>query len=409
MKAIAAMRNQFGGHAVRTGAAGRRRTPTLRLTESVYVSHLSLHNFRCVRRGGGRARSPGVTAFIGRNGQGKTNLVEAIDYLVPARARTGSPSDAPLPCAHGAEPGRRARRGGPRRRGPRCSRCELSRPGRTALGSTARRCRGRASIVGLVRTVVFSPEDLTLVKGDPSDRRRSSTTCWCCAHRGWPACAPTTTGSSSSATRCSRPAPRAHRRARCARPSACGTTTSPSTGAELLAERLALVDALRPYLGQGLRDGRARGDHATTRTSSTAASFDLEGRTHARSSAESLLAEVERPPHRRARPRHLAGRAAPRRALLTLGHGPGECPAGQGLRLARGVVVVRARAAAGVVRPAARRRRRPDPDPRRRLRRARHRAARPAGRPGRRGRAGARDRGRRAPTCPPRSPGPATW
>src|SRR3546814_7819169 len=28
-------------------------------------------------------------------------------------------------------------------------------------------------IIGLIRTVVFSPEDLTLVKGDPSDRRRS--------------------------------------------------------------------------------------------------------------------------------------------------------------------------------------------------------------------------------------------
>ena len=89
----------------------------------------------------------------------------------------------------------------------------------------------------------------------------------------------------------------------------------------------------------------------------------------------------------------------------------GDAAAGPGLRQPRRVVVVRARAAARVVRPAAGRRRRPGPDPRRRLRRARLRAARPAGRAGRRGRAGAGHRGgrrRRArearPACATRWP-----
>ena len=46
----------------------------------MYVAHLTLHDFRSwldldLELG------PGATAFVGRNGQGKTNLVEAIDYL----------------------------------------------------------------------------------------------------------------------------------------------------------------------------------------------------------------------------------------------------------------------------------------------------------------------------------------
>ena len=46
----------------------------------MYVAHLSLHDFRSYATAE-VALEPGVTAFIGRNGQGKTNLVEAIDYL----------------------------------------------------------------------------------------------------------------------------------------------------------------------------------------------------------------------------------------------------------------------------------------------------------------------------------------
>ena len=44
----------------------------------MYVAHLTLHNFRSYSDID-VALEPGATAFIGRNGQGKTNLVEAID------------------------------------------------------------------------------------------------------------------------------------------------------------------------------------------------------------------------------------------------------------------------------------------------------------------------------------------
>jgi len=46
----------------------------------VHVSHLSLHDFRSYPEAE-VALAPGVTAFVGRNGQGKTNLVEAVDYI----------------------------------------------------------------------------------------------------------------------------------------------------------------------------------------------------------------------------------------------------------------------------------------------------------------------------------------
>ena len=98
-----------------------------------------------------------------------------------------------------------------------------------------------------------------------------------------------------------------------------------------------------------------------------------------RPARQALLDADRRQAQGRARPR--ASPWSARTATSCCSPWPGRrrpAPAGQGLRLARGVVVLRARAPAGVVRPAARRRRRPDPGPRRRVRRARRRAPQPA-------------------------------
>ena len=136
--------------------------------ERLYVSHLTLHDFRSYAAAD-IALDAGVTAFIGRNGQGKTNPVEAVDYLSRLTSHRVS-TDAPLVRA-GAEQA--------------VVRAAVVRDGRTAVleveinpGRANRARVNRAplprvrDLVGLVRTVVFSPEDLTLVKGDPSDRRR---------------------------------------------------------------------------------------------------------------------------------------------------------------------------------------------------------------------------------------------
>jgi DNA replication and repair protein RecF len=134
----------------------------------VHVAHLSLHDFRSYVDAE-VALAPGVTAFVGRNGQGKTNLVEAVDFV----ARLGShrvAGDAPLVRA-GAEHA--------------VVRLAVVRDGREAVlevqinPGRSNRARVNRSplprsrdLLGLLRTVLFSPEDLALVKGDPAERRR---------------------------------------------------------------------------------------------------------------------------------------------------------------------------------------------------------------------------------------------
>ncbi|MCW2723930.1 MAG: replication/repair protein RecF [Frankiales bacterium] len=134
----------------------------------MYVSALSLTDFRSwsaleLELG------PGPTALVGANGQGKTNLVEAIGYVATLGSHRVS-TDAPLVRA-GAE---RA-----------VLRTRLERDGRTTLvelelnpGKANRARINRApvprarEVLGLLRTVLFAPEDLSLVRGDPSERRR---------------------------------------------------------------------------------------------------------------------------------------------------------------------------------------------------------------------------------------------
>lgn len=134
----------------------------------MYVAHLSLHDFRSyptveVEIG------PGVTAFVGRNGQGKTNLVEAIDYLSSLSSHRVA-ADAPLVRKGASQAIIRAAVVRDERRA--VLEIEIN-PGRSNRARINRSPLPRAKeLLGLVRTVVFSPEDLALIKGDPSERRR---------------------------------------------------------------------------------------------------------------------------------------------------------------------------------------------------------------------------------------------
>jgi len=134
----------------------------------LYVAHLSLHDFRSypaveVEIG------PGVTAFVGRNGQGKTNLVEAIDYLSRLTSHRVS-ADAPLVRQGAQQAVVRAAVVRDERRA--VLEIEIN-PGRSNRARINKSPLPKArELLGLVRTVVFSPEDLALVKGDPSERRR---------------------------------------------------------------------------------------------------------------------------------------------------------------------------------------------------------------------------------------------
>lgn len=111
----------------------------------------------------------GVTTFVGQNGQGKTNLVEAIAYAATLGSHRVA-TDAPL-VRQGAE---RAILGVEVQRDDRTVLIELEiNPGKANRARINRSPVPRArDVLGLLHTIVFAPEDLALVKGDPSDRRR---------------------------------------------------------------------------------------------------------------------------------------------------------------------------------------------------------------------------------------------
>ncbi|WP_327384340.1 DNA replication/repair protein RecF [Streptomyces sp. NBC_01207] len=134
----------------------------------MHVSHLSLADFRSYARAE-VSLDPGVTAFVGPNGQGKTNLVEAIGYLATLGSHRVS-SDAPL-VRMGAD---RAVIRAAVTQGERQQLVELElNPGRANRARINRSSQVRPrDVLGIIRTVLFAPEDLALVKGDPGERRR---------------------------------------------------------------------------------------------------------------------------------------------------------------------------------------------------------------------------------------------
>jgi DNA replication and repair protein RecF len=292
----------------------------------VYVAHLSLHDFRSYASAEVELE-PGVTAFIGRNGQGKTNLVEAIDYLSRLASHRVA-SDAPLVRA-GAEQA--------------VVRAAVVRDGRTAVleielnpGKSNRARVNRSplprarDLVGLVRTVVFSPEDLTLVKGDPSDRRRFLDDLLVLR-------APRIASVRADYDRVLRQRNSLLKTARkggsaplgpAGRSGALETLTVwdahlARTGAELLAERIALVEALRPYVGKAY-ETVARGATRDDAEIDYKPSFELGGRTERADLTEALLAEVER--RRNDELDRGISLVGPHRdeLALSLGHGPDD-------------------------------------------------------------------------------------
>ncbi|MFA7323079.1 MAG: DNA replication/repair protein RecF [Candidatus Nanopelagicales bacterium] len=134
----------------------------------MWVSQLSLTDFRSYPEVEVQLE-PGVTTFVGRNGQGKTNLIEAIGYIATLGSHRVA-SDAPL-VRFGTEQG--------------FIRCGVQSYERETLVEIAI-LPGRANkarinrspvprvrdVLGILRVVIFAPEDLALVKGDPSDRRK---------------------------------------------------------------------------------------------------------------------------------------------------------------------------------------------------------------------------------------------
>lgn len=134
----------------------------------MYVRHLGLRDFRSWAHVE-LELGPGATVLVGPNGYGKTNLIEALWYSSTLGSHRVA-TDAPL-----------IRSGAPRAvvstivvnegrelavdleiTAGRANKVRLNR-------SPVRHAR---EVVGVLRAVLFAPEDLALVRGDPGERRR---------------------------------------------------------------------------------------------------------------------------------------------------------------------------------------------------------------------------------------------
>jgi DNA replication and repair protein RecF len=137
----------------------------------VFVDHLQLADFRSYPVVD-VALDSGASTFVGANGQGKTNLVEAIEYVSTLSSHRVA-SD--LPLVRAGQP-RAVVRAGVRAGVTDARRLQLEveiTPGKANRARLNKSPVPRArEILGLLRTVVFSPEDLAIVKGDPAERRR---------------------------------------------------------------------------------------------------------------------------------------------------------------------------------------------------------------------------------------------
>lgn len=112
---------------------------------------------------------PGVNLLVGGNGVGKTNLLEAIAFLATLSSYRASQDAALVRSGHAAAIIRAAAMRSGRRL---LVELEL-RPGIGLRGQVNRSPVPRArDLLGAVRAVVFAPEDLALVRGDPDERRR---------------------------------------------------------------------------------------------------------------------------------------------------------------------------------------------------------------------------------------------
>jgi DNA replication and repair protein RecF len=134
----------------------------------VYVRHLGLRDFRSWEHAE-LELTPGCTVFVAPNGYGKTNLIEALWYSSTLGSHRVA-TDAPL-----------VRVGASRavvstivvNDGRECAldlEIAAGRANKARLNRSP--VRGPREVVGVLRAVLFAPEDLALVRGDPADRRR---------------------------------------------------------------------------------------------------------------------------------------------------------------------------------------------------------------------------------------------
>lgn len=131
------------------------------------VRRLTLSQFRSYERAE-LDPAPGLTVIIGRNGQGKTNLVEAIAYLSTLSSFRGVPGQVLI--RDGAEAASLAIKIDAEGRSIDIE-TMIARRGPNKTVVNGQRLTRSRDLLGSLRVTVFTPDDLELIKGGPSGRR----------------------------------------------------------------------------------------------------------------------------------------------------------------------------------------------------------------------------------------------
>jgi DNA replication and repair protein RecF len=134
----------------------------------VIVERIELVDFRNYRAAAFDL-TDGVTAVLGDNGQGKTNLAEAIAYLATLSSFRGATPDALVRMGTDVGIIRAVVRDAGRES---IVEAEVSAGGRSRVQVNRQRLARTRDLLGVVRATVFAPDDLVLVKGAPVERRR---------------------------------------------------------------------------------------------------------------------------------------------------------------------------------------------------------------------------------------------
>jgi DNA replication and repair protein RecF len=135
----------------------------------VIIEHLELVDFRNYVTGSFELHS-GTTVVIGDNGQGKTNLAEALAFLATLTSFRSAPTDALIRAGADTAIIRATIRQDDGRET--LIEVELASVGRNRVQVNRQKLARVRDLLGAVRVTVFSPDDLILVKGSPGDRRR---------------------------------------------------------------------------------------------------------------------------------------------------------------------------------------------------------------------------------------------
>jgi len=132
------------------------------------LTHLWLHDFRNYEAAD-LALPPGLTVVRGSNGEGKTSLLEGISYLATLASFRGVPGEALVRagCTQAVVRGEGERQGRQL-----LIEAEIALHGRGRVAVNKQRLRRSSDLLDAVRISVFAPDDLELVKGGPSARRR---------------------------------------------------------------------------------------------------------------------------------------------------------------------------------------------------------------------------------------------